>query len=78
MNLIITGENPKNLAIIEALAKELGLFVSRELATSGAGAGKIARRLPGRKTVESANSAINERIQKDKPSREGGPLYGIE
>ena len=75
MNLIISGDNPKNLAKIEALAKEMGLVVSRELTSSGTG--KMPRR-------RAKTNAVETKVEKPesslgKTSHEGGgPLYGIE
>lgn len=77
MNLIISGDNPKNLAKIEALAREMGLLVSREL-TSSSGSGKVPRRLPDNKVVETANTELSERLKGKTSSGKGGPLYGIE
>ncbi len=67
MNLIISGENPQNLAKVEALARQLGLTVSRELETkrrSPAGEGRKAR--------------TDRHLDGDFPHLDKGPLYGIE
>lgn len=77
MNLIISGDNPKNLAKIEALAREMGLLVSREL-TSSSGSGKVPRRLPDNKVVETADSDPGKKVKGKSSSRGPGPLYGIE
>lgn len=67
MNLIISGENPQNLAKVEALARQLGLSVNRELETS-------RRPVAGnpRKSRQEKN------LKGDFPHLDKGPLYGIE
>ena len=75
MNLIISGDNPKNLAKIEALAREMGLMVSRELTSSG------TRKMPRRRAKTNAVETKVEQPESSlgKTSHEGdGPLYGIE
>lgn len=67
MNLIISGENPQNLAKVEALARQLGLTVNKELET---------KRRPVAGNPRKARQERN--LEGDFPHLDKGPLYGIE
>ena len=67
MNLIISGENPQNLAKVEALARQLGLNVNRELETRVRPAAGNSRK-----------SRPERNLEGEFPHLDKGPLYGIE
>lgn len=67
MNLIISGENPQNLAKVEALARQLGLTVNKELET---------RRRPAGGDSRKARS--DQHLEGNFPHLDKSPLYGIE
>lgn len=73
MNLIISGDQ-KHLARIEALARELGLHVRRELASFTSQPEKELRR-PHKTSGKTSSQGGNQNPQTP-PSK--GPLYGIE
>lgn len=78
MNLIISGDSPKKLARIEALAQELGLSVRKDLKPPGGGPDRIPRRFPKTRAVEKHDSSSAEIVTETTVPRESGPLYGIE